>query len=74
MEPNTFRHEFAARLRDLQVNSRPIIQNLSMLAHDYTRYAHIVAQCLESHIREVSRLSLFSCVLALPVSVRRAIL
>ncbi|KAF9055450.1 hypothetical protein BDZ89DRAFT_1056026 [Hymenopellis radicata] len=53
MEPNTFRHEFAARLRELQVNSRPIIQNLSMLAHDYTRYAHIVAQCLESHIREV---------------------
>jgi len=54
LDPAGFRREFTTRLSELQVNSRPIIQNLSMLAQDYSRFAEIVAQCLEEHIRRVS--------------------
>lgn len=54
LDPAGFRREFTARLSELQVNSRPIIQNLSMLAQDYSRFAEIVAQSLEEHIRRVS--------------------
>jgi pre-mRNA cleavage complex 2 protein Pcf11 len=54
LDPAGFRREFTTRLSELQVNSRPIIQNLSMLAQDYSRFAEIVAQSLEEHIRRVS--------------------
>jgi len=54
LDPVSFRREYTSRLAELNVNSRPIIQNLSMLAQDYSRYAEIVAQCLEGHIRRVS--------------------
>ncbi|KAE9397118.1 hypothetical protein BT96DRAFT_966286 [Gymnopus androsaceus JB14] len=54
MDPATFRREFANRLAELTVNSRPLIQGLSMMAHDYSRFADIVAQCLEAHIRKVA--------------------
>ncbi|KAG6854830.1 hypothetical protein C0991_012020 [Blastosporella zonata] len=53
LDPASFRREYTARLAELNVNSRPIIQNLSMLAQEYSRYPEIVAQCLESHIRRV---------------------
>ncbi|KAF8076506.1 hypothetical protein FPV67DRAFT_1471833 [Lyophyllum atratum] len=53
LDPVSFRREYTNRLAELQVNSRPIIQNLSMLAQDYSRYAEIVAQSLEAHIRRV---------------------
>lgn len=56
-DPNTFRREYASRLSELTVNSRPIIQNLSMIAQDYLRFADIVTQCLEAHISRVSRIS-----------------
>ncbi len=41
------------------MNSRPIIQSLSMIAQDILRhpdpvYAEIVAQCLKAHITRVS--------------------
>ena len=52
-----FRKDFGNRLNELTVNSRPIIQSLSMFAHDYVRFAEIVSQCLEAHIRRVSTLS-----------------
>ncbi|KAK0468209.1 uncharacterized protein EV420DRAFT_1503373 [Desarmillaria tabescens] len=52
-DPVSFRKEFTSRLAELSVNSRPIIQGLSILAHEYTRFADIVAQCLENHIRRV---------------------
>ena len=58
MDPHSFRREYSARLADLTVNSRPIIQNLSMLAHEYSRYAEIVSECLQLHIQRVSRLSI----------------
>ncbi|KAF5388310.1 hypothetical protein D9615_000505 [Tricholomella constricta] len=51
LDPVSFRREYTNRLSELNVNSRPIIQNLSMLAQEYSRYAEIVAQCLEAHIR-----------------------
>lgn len=54
MDPATFRTDFSNRLAELTVNSRPLIQNLSMMAHDYSRFADIVAQSIEAHIRKVS--------------------
>ncbi|CAL1700836.1 unnamed protein product [Somion occarium] len=41
------------RLAELTVNSRPIIHNLSIIAQEYSRYAEVVAQCIESHVRRV---------------------
>lgn len=51
---DSFRRDFSSRLSELTFNSRPIIQQLSMLAQDGARFAGIVAQCLETHIRRVS--------------------
>ncbi|KAI0081710.1 hypothetical protein K474DRAFT_1688442 [Panus rudis PR-1116 ss-1] len=53
LDPNSFRRHYTQRLAELTVNSRPVIQNLSMIAQDYSRYCEIVAQCLEEHIRRV---------------------
>ncbi|KAL5487838.1 PCF11 [Sanghuangporus weigelae] len=53
LDPSSFRRDFAARLSELSVNSRPIIQNLSMMAQSYNRYSDIVADCLQAHIRRV---------------------
>ena len=49
-----FGRDYMARLSELIVNSRPIIQNLSVIAQDYQRYADTVVQCIETHIRRVS--------------------
>ncbi|KAF7793670.1 hypothetical protein EIP86_004785 [Pleurotus ostreatoroseus] len=46
-----FGRDYTARLAELTVNSRPIIQNLSMIAQDYQRYADTVVSCIETHIR-----------------------
>lgn len=54
LDPASFRREYTTRLTELTVNSRPIIQSLSMLAQEYSRYPEVVAQCLEAHIRRVS--------------------
>jgi pre-mRNA cleavage complex 2 protein Pcf11 len=56
VDPATFRRDYSNHLAELNVNSRPIIQNLSMLAQEFSRFAEIVAQCLETHIRRVSHL------------------
>lgn len=61
VDPITFRRDYSTRLAELTVNSRPIIQNLSMLAQDYSRFAEIVAQCLEAHIRRVSSIFPIDC-------------
>ncbi|KAI0092732.1 hypothetical protein BDY19DRAFT_925885 [Irpex rosettiformis] len=50
-DPTHFRRDYTARLGQLTFNSRPHIQSLSMIAQDYTRYADIVVQCVEQHIR-----------------------
>ncbi|KAF8195784.1 hypothetical protein K438DRAFT_1826513 [Mycena galopus ATCC 62051] len=52
-DPVTFRRDYSNQLAELKVNSRPIIQNLSMIAQEFARFSEIVAQCLESHIRRV---------------------
>lgn len=53
MDPHTFRQFYSQQLAQLTVNSRPIIQNLSIIAQEYSRMAHVVAQCLETHTRLV---------------------
>ena len=53
VDPDTFRRDYMNRLAELTVNSRPIIHNLSLIAQESKRYAQIIAQCLESHIRRV---------------------
>ncbi|KAH8105907.1 hypothetical protein BXZ70DRAFT_917301 [Cristinia sonorae] len=53
VDPHTFRRDYTAQLAELTVNSRPIIQNLSMIAQDHTHYADVVTQCIEAHIRRV---------------------
>lgn len=55
VDPNMFRRDYMTRLSNLTVNSRPIIQTLSLIAQDYSRYADVVVQCIEQHIRRVSR-------------------
>ncbi|KAI0353595.1 hypothetical protein OH77DRAFT_1458232 [Trametes cingulata] len=52
-DPNTFRRDYSTRLSNLTVNSRPIIQSLSMIAQEYTQFADVVVQCIEQHIRRV---------------------
>lgn len=54
VDPTTFRRDYSNRLAELTLNSRPMIQNLSMLAQEFSRFAEIVSQCLEAHIRRVS--------------------
>jgi len=68
VDPTTFRRDFSNRLSELTMNSRPIIQSLSMYAHDYVRFAEIVAQCLETHIRRVSVFSVGLWILTLPIT------
>lgn len=57
LDPNMFRRDYVARLSELTVNSRPIIQGLSVLAQEYSRFADVVVQCIEAHIRRVSLFS-----------------
>ncbi|KAH8830485.1 hypothetical protein DL96DRAFT_1593135 [Flagelloscypha sp. PMI_526] len=54
LDPAVFRRDYTQRLRELEFNSRPIIQGLSMLAQDYVRFAEIVSECIETHIRSVA--------------------
>ena len=65
VDPNMFRRDYITRLSNLTVNSRPIIQNLSMIAQDYSRYADIVVQCIDQHIRRVSHRSTPLCAVLL---------
>lgn len=54
IDPVTFRRDYANRLAELTINSRPIIQNLSYIAQEYSRFADSVVECIDGHIRRVS--------------------
>ena len=49
-----FRQFYAHKLRGLTENSKPAIHALSMIAQDFARWADVVVQCIENHIRRVS--------------------
>ena len=51
-----FRQFYAHKLRGLTENSKPAIHALSMIAQDFARWADVVVQCIENHIRRVSHL------------------
>lgn len=48
-----FRQFYAHKLRGLTENSKPAIHALSMIAQDFVRWADVVVQCIENHIRRV---------------------
>ncbi|KAI0036792.1 hypothetical protein K488DRAFT_40518 [Vararia minispora EC-137] len=53
LDPASFRRDYASRLSELTVNSRPIIQGLSLYAQEYSRWADAVVECVEAHVRRV---------------------
>ncbi|KAF9646023.1 hypothetical protein BDM02DRAFT_3189210 [Thelephora ganbajun] len=48
-----FRQFYAHKLRGLTENSKPAIHALSMIAQDFVRWADVVVQCIENHIRRI---------------------
>ncbi|GAA5890445.1 hypothetical protein JCM16303_007145 [Sporobolomyces ruberrimus] len=55
VDPNTFRRYFSQQLQGLTFNSKPVITNLTLFAHEHAvRMSGIVAQCFEEHFRNVS--------------------
>jgi hypothetical protein len=53
-DENGFRNLYMQRLGALTVNSRPIIQALSMLAQNNPHMARVVVECIENQINLVS--------------------
>lgn len=54
-DPNAFAQMFKGHLAALTFNSKPIITNLTVIAHEHSaRMANVVAQCLDEHILSVS--------------------
>lgn len=53
--PNAFANMFREHLSALTFNSKPIITNLTVIAHEHVyRMANVVAKCLDDHIMQVS--------------------
>ena len=54
LDPESFRRDYTSRLAELTMNSRPIIQDLSVYAQEYSRWSDSVVSCIDKHIRMVS--------------------
>ncbi|SCV70243.1 BQ2448_1637 [Microbotryum intermedium] len=51
-DPNAFRRYFKSQLAALSFNSKPLITNLTLFAHEHlVRMAPVVASCLEDHLK-----------------------
>lgn len=66
-DQNVFRGYFSHELKQLTFNSKPMINGLTILAHEHaTRMAPIVCQCLEEHVRQVRANCLFFLLCSFP--------
>lgn len=45
--------EYLSSLMDLNVNSKPLINMLTMLADDNIDYAHVIVRAVEKHLAKV---------------------
>lgn len=55
VDPNAFRRFYMHHLQTLTFNSKPVITNLTLFAHQHLhRMSMIVASCLEDHLKNVS--------------------
>lgn len=45
--------EYLSSLMDLNVNSKPLINMLTMLADDNIEYAHVIVRAVEKHLAKV---------------------
>lgn len=45
--------EYLSSLMDLNVNSKPLINMLTMLAEDNIEYAHVIVKSVEKHLAKV---------------------
>jgi len=48
--------EYSSALADLNINSRPLISMLTMLAEENSAYAPIIVQCIERQLHKVFKL------------------
>lgn len=52
-DPNAFANMYNSHLKTLTFNSKPIITNLTVIAHDHVaRMSAVVAKCLDDHIMQ----------------------
>lgn len=45
--------EYLSSLMDLNVNSKPLINMLTMLAEDNLEYGHVIVKAVEKHLAKV---------------------
>lgn len=48
--------EYSSALADLNINSKPLINMLTMLAEENSAYAPIIVQCIERQLHKVFKL------------------
>lgn len=56
MDPNKekdIEEEYLSSLMDLNVNSKPLINMLTMLADDNIEFAHVIVKAVEKHLAKV---------------------
>jgi pre-mRNA cleavage complex 2 protein Pcf11 len=54
-DPDAFARMYNSHLASLTFNSKPIITNLTVMAHEHVQQmANVVARCLDEHIVQVS--------------------